>query len=274
MVPGLARRAGARQHAGPADGRSPASSSACSSRSAIGSIVVPAGPSSFRPADDRPRSWSLSRPRRLDRWMLAMPFVVAYAAIWAGLRFPLASRRRDLSYGTYIYAFPIGLAVAAAGGARAGIVPFILATLALTISRRRSPAGCSSNSPLSRSRTACRSRAAVPRASAVRWPRERGRCRLGGRSRCRRRLPPDGPLEPAARGSSRPADRRPRRFIGRPGTRVVLDPGMRNSARCDIPDSSSRSSSCPAPPGSCTRSSGRASSSSSSATRPRPSRRS
>jgi peptidoglycan/LPS O-acetylase OafA/YrhL len=68
----------------------------------------------------------------LDRWMLAMPFVVAYAAIWAGLRFPL-QWRRDLSYGTYIYAFPIGLAVAAAGGARAGIVPFILATLALTI---------------------------------------------------------------------------------------------------------------------------------------------
>jgi peptidoglycan/LPS O-acetylase OafA/YrhL len=61
-----------------------------------------------------------------------MPFVVAYAAIWAGLRFPL-QWRRDLSYGTYIYAFPIGLAVAAAGGARAGIVPFILATLALTI---------------------------------------------------------------------------------------------------------------------------------------------
>jgi peptidoglycan/LPS O-acetylase OafA/YrhL len=33
----------------------------------------------------------------------------------------------------YIYAFPIGIVVAAAGGARAGVVPFILATLALTV---------------------------------------------------------------------------------------------------------------------------------------------
>jgi peptidoglycan/LPS O-acetylase OafA/YrhL len=68
----------------------------------------------------------------LDRWMVAMPAVVAYLAIWAGLRLPLYWTR-DLSYGTYIYAFPIGLAVAAAGGAKAGIVPFILVTLALTI---------------------------------------------------------------------------------------------------------------------------------------------
>ena len=68
----------------------------------------------------------------LDRWMVAMPLVVAYLAIWAGLRLPL-HWTRDLSYGTYIYAFPIGLAVAAAGGAKAGILPFILATLALTI---------------------------------------------------------------------------------------------------------------------------------------------
>ena len=43
----------------------------------------------------------------LDRWMVAMPFVVAYVAIWAGLRLPL-HWNRDLSYGTYIYAFPIG----------------------------------------------------------------------------------------------------------------------------------------------------------------------
>jgi hypothetical protein len=68
----------------------------------------------------------------LDRWMVAMPFVVAYIAIWAGLRLPL-HWQRDLSYGTYIYAFPIGIAVAAAGGAREGLLPFILATLALTI---------------------------------------------------------------------------------------------------------------------------------------------
>ncbi len=68
----------------------------------------------------------------LDRWMVAMPFVVAYLAIWAGLRLPL-HWNRDLSYGTYIYAFPIGIAVAAAGGAKAGLLPFVLATLALTI---------------------------------------------------------------------------------------------------------------------------------------------
>ena len=68
----------------------------------------------------------------LDRWMVAMPLVVAYIAIWAGLRLPV-HWNRDLSYGTYIYAFPIGIAVAAAGGAKAGLLPFILATLALTI---------------------------------------------------------------------------------------------------------------------------------------------
>jgi peptidoglycan/LPS O-acetylase OafA/YrhL len=67
-----------------------------------------------------------------DRWMLAMPFVAAYVAIWAGLRLPLYWTR-DLSYGVYIYAFPIGLGVAAAGGANAGVVPFVFATLALTI---------------------------------------------------------------------------------------------------------------------------------------------
>ncbi len=68
----------------------------------------------------------------LDRWMVAMPLVVAYLAVWLGMRFPL-EWRRDLSYGTYIYAFPIGIVVAAAGGAKAGIVPFALTTLALTI---------------------------------------------------------------------------------------------------------------------------------------------
>lgn len=68
----------------------------------------------------------------VGRWMVAMPFVIAYLAIWAGLRLPL-HWNRDLSYGTYIYAFPIGLAVAAAGGARAGLLPFILATVALTL---------------------------------------------------------------------------------------------------------------------------------------------
>ena len=68
----------------------------------------------------------------IDRWMLAMPPVVAYVAIWAGLGCPLRWRR-DLSYGVYIYAFPIGIGVAAAGGATAGVLPFVFATLALTI---------------------------------------------------------------------------------------------------------------------------------------------
>ncbi len=66
------------------------------------------------------------------RWMLAMPFVVAYVAIWVGLRLPLRWER-DLSYGTYIYAFPIGVGIAALGGASAGLIPFILATIVLTI---------------------------------------------------------------------------------------------------------------------------------------------
>lgn len=65
-------------------------------------------------------------------WMLALPFVVAYASIWAGLRLPIRWER-DLSYGTYIYAFPIAIGIAAVGGTAAGIVPYIALTLAVTI---------------------------------------------------------------------------------------------------------------------------------------------
>ena len=65
------------------------------------------------------------------------------------------------------------------------------------------------------------------------------------------------PRWPGGRGPDRPARRGPDRLAFAP---------------CE--DSSSSSLSCPAPPASCTRSSGRASSCSCSATRPRPSRRS
>lgn len=65
-------------------------------------------------------------------WMLAMPFVAAYVALWIGLGLPI-HWERDISYGTYIYAHPIGVAVAEAGGAGAGLVPLALMTLGLTV---------------------------------------------------------------------------------------------------------------------------------------------
>jgi peptidoglycan/LPS O-acetylase OafA/YrhL len=96
-----------------------------------GSIVAMLG---LRPAGWRAASLLLvlAAATALDRWMVAMPFVIAYVAIWLGLRLPL-HWQRDLSYGTYIYAFPIAVGLAAIGAASAGIVPFVLATLALTI---------------------------------------------------------------------------------------------------------------------------------------------
>jgi hypothetical protein len=69
----------------------------------------------------------------LDRFNLAMGFVFAYVALWAGFAIPLRWER-DLSYGTYIYAFPITRALAALGATSVGHLPFTVLALAATLS--------------------------------------------------------------------------------------------------------------------------------------------
>ena len=63
---------------------------------------------------------------------LAMGFVFAYVALWAGFAIPLRWEH-DVSYGTYIYAFPITRGLAALGVNSAGFVPFTLLALAATL---------------------------------------------------------------------------------------------------------------------------------------------
>lgn len=67
----------------------------------------------------------------LDRFNLAMGFVFAYVALWAGFAIPLRWER-DLSYGTYIYSFPILRALVGLGATSAGFVPFTLLALGAT----------------------------------------------------------------------------------------------------------------------------------------------
>lgn len=67
----------------------------------------------------------------LDRFNLAMGFVFAYVALWAGFAIPLRWER-DLSYGTYIYAFPITRGLVALGLTSVGFLPFTLLALGAT----------------------------------------------------------------------------------------------------------------------------------------------
>jgi peptidoglycan/LPS O-acetylase OafA/YrhL len=67
----------------------------------------------------------------LDRLNLAMGFVCAYVALWVGFALPLRWER-DLSYGTYIYSFPIVRSLVGLGATSAGLVPFTLLAFAAT----------------------------------------------------------------------------------------------------------------------------------------------
>jgi peptidoglycan/LPS O-acetylase OafA/YrhL len=69
----------------------------------------------------------------LGRFNLAMGFVFAYVALWAGFAIPLRWER-DVSYGTYIYAFPITRGLAALGASSLGFLPFTALALAATLS--------------------------------------------------------------------------------------------------------------------------------------------
>lgn len=60
---------------------------------------------------------------------------VAYLTLFAAMRLPIRSfdRRIDLSYGLYIYAFPIQQLLALYGAAAFGFVPYLLAGLAISL---------------------------------------------------------------------------------------------------------------------------------------------
>jgi peptidoglycan/LPS O-acetylase OafA/YrhL len=59
------------------------------------------------------------------------PIAIVYASLWAGanLKFRVT---RDLSYGLYIYAFPVAQILVALGAARLGVIPYVGLTLLAT----------------------------------------------------------------------------------------------------------------------------------------------
>jgi peptidoglycan/LPS O-acetylase OafA/YrhL len=60
------------------------------------------------------------------------PITIAYLALYLGMRLPLRWTF-DVSYGVYIYGWPVQSLLAEAGGARFGLVPFVALTLLVVI---------------------------------------------------------------------------------------------------------------------------------------------
>lgn len=62
------------------------------------------------------------------------PFV-AYACLWLGVMLPLqrVGRRNDISYGVYIYAFPVQQLLVVGGLARHGVALYVLLSVVLTL---------------------------------------------------------------------------------------------------------------------------------------------
>jgi peptidoglycan/LPS O-acetylase OafA/YrhL len=60
---------------------------------------------------------------------------LAYLCLWLGVRLPLSriGRKNDISYGTYIYAFPLAQILVLFGAHKAGVAWFILFCIALTL---------------------------------------------------------------------------------------------------------------------------------------------
>lgn len=67
-------------------------------------------------------------------WLALGYPALAYLLLWLAVRLPFAAfdRPGDFSYGTYIYAFPIQMLLAAAGAHRLGLVPYVLLSLGVT----------------------------------------------------------------------------------------------------------------------------------------------
>lgn len=65
--------------------------------------------------------------------LAALP--VAYLALWLGARLPLrrVAARHDLSYGLYVYAFPVQQLVALLGGTRFGVAAYVLLSVLATV---------------------------------------------------------------------------------------------------------------------------------------------
>jgi len=68
-----------------------------------------------------------------DAVLAALPF--GYLILWAGARLPLQAvgRRNDISYGMYIYAFPVQQLLVLLGVAGWGLVPFVAVSIACTV---------------------------------------------------------------------------------------------------------------------------------------------
>jgi peptidoglycan/LPS O-acetylase OafA/YrhL len=60
---------------------------------------------------------------------------LAYLCVWAGIRLPFhrLGQRVDLSYGIYIYAFPVQQLLALRGWPSHGFAVYLIATIALTL---------------------------------------------------------------------------------------------------------------------------------------------
>jgi peptidoglycan/LPS O-acetylase OafA/YrhL len=66
-------------------------------------------------------------------WLVGPSLV--YPVLWLGAHLPCQriGASNDISYGVYIYAFPVGQLLAIAGVQKAGYLPFMLATVVCTI---------------------------------------------------------------------------------------------------------------------------------------------
>lgn len=61
------------------------------------------------------------------------PIPVAYLVIWAAVRLPLGTPRADLSYGTYVYAFPIQQLMVLGGVGHIGVAALLAASVPLVV---------------------------------------------------------------------------------------------------------------------------------------------
>jgi peptidoglycan/LPS O-acetylase OafA/YrhL len=69
----------------------------------------------------------------IDSNLAALP--LAYVCMWLGTVLPLShiGKRNDLSYGLYIYGFPVQQMLALLGGVAFGVAPYIAASILLTV---------------------------------------------------------------------------------------------------------------------------------------------
>ncbi len=77
---------------------------------------------------------AVGHPHSLVSDWLVGPSLV-YPVLWLGAHLPFqrVGATNDISYGVYIYAFPVGQLLAIAGVQKAGYLPFMLATVVCTI---------------------------------------------------------------------------------------------------------------------------------------------